>query len=54
MDFIVIAGVWLTTLFLGALAGFCAALLSSTEERRDFTQAYLRQAQERCRRNDDA
>lgn len=53
MDFIVVAGIWLTTLFVGVLFGFCAALLTSAEERKDFTTAYLRQAEERCRRNDD-
>lgn len=50
MDFVVAAGLWLGTLFLGGLSGFAMAMLSSTEERR-YTQERLREAVERCRRD---
>lgn len=52
MDFIVIASLWLGTLFLGGLSGFAMAMLSTSEER-TYTQERLRQAVERCRRGEE-
>lgn len=53
MEFVVIASLWLGTLFLGALSGFAMAMLSTDDERR-YTAQRLREAVERCKRGDDA